>query len=95
MEQLTYKQQLKLAQETGISATELYIAEEVDTMTIGYTAEEFEEVCAIVRDTYLDVYAVDITSCATAITRLFSKYTLKEIWGMSAWERLQVYEEEF
>lgn len=95
MEQLTYKQQLKLAQEIGIWATELYIAEEVDNMSIYQTDAEFEEVCAIVRDTYLDVYSVDITSCAAAITKLFSKYTLKEIWDMSAWERLDLYEKEF
>lgn len=95
MEQLTYKQQLELAREKNISPIDLYIAEEVDMMTAMYTDKEFEEVCALVMDTYLDTSEDNIYYCCQAITRLFSKYTLKEVWGMSAWERLEVYEEEF
>lgn len=95
MQQLTYKQQLELARASQIDSLELYIAEEVEVMTIGYTEKEFESVCAIVRDTYLDTSEDNIYYCCQAITKLFSKYTLKEIWDMSAWERLEVYEEEF
>ena len=43
----------------------------------------------------LDTSEDNLYYCCQAITRLFSKYTLKEIWDMSAWERLEVYEEEF
>lgn len=95
MEQLTYKQQLKLAQETGISATELYIAEEVDAITVGYTAEEFNQVCALVKNTYFDTTDVSIYDCARAITILHSKLSINQLWEMTGWERLQVYEEEF
>ena len=94
MKQLNYKEQLQLAQNTGISPTELFIAEEVDMMSI-YTNADFETVCALVYDTYMDTTDNSISYCARAITRLFSKYNAKELWEMSAWERLDLYEEEF
>ena len=95
MTKLTYKQQLELAREKAIEPFEVCIADEIDMISAGYTNEEFESVCALVRDTYMGTSEDNIYFLCKAIATLFSKYTLKEIWGMSAWERLDLYEEEF
>jgi hypothetical protein len=95
MKQLNYKEQLQLARNSGIDPIELYIAEEVDAMSVYSTNEEFETVCALVCDTYMDTTNDCIYYCAKAIVHLFSKYNAKELWEMSAWERLDLYEEEF
>ena len=95
MKQLTYKQQLELARNSGIDPVELYIAEEVEAMSAYPTNEEFEAVCALVLDTYMDTTSDCIYYCAQAIVNLFSKYNAKELWEMTGWERLDSYEEEF
>ena len=95
MEQLTYKQQLELAREMAIEPFEVCIADEIDMISAGYTNEEFESVCKLVRDTYIGASEDNIYFLCKAIATLFSKYSLQELWSMGAWERLDTYEEEF
>lgn len=93
---MTYREQLNLANKLGISATDLMIAEEVETMAVYPTEEEFEEVCALISDTYfaIDSY-FDLHKCCVMITELHAKIDLKELWEMTAWERADTYEDEF
>ena len=95
MEQLNYKQQLDLINKRGISATDLYIADEVDSMAIYTTDKEFNQVCALVKNTYFDTTDISIYDCARAITILHSKLSIKQLWEMTGWERLETYEANF
>lgn len=94
MNKISYIEQLKKAEQHNIWATELMIAENIQIMTL-YQNEEFEEVCAIVRDTYLKTTNIDIPYCARAIVTLHTTYELEEIWRMDSWERISTYREEF
>lgn len=90
---LNFKQQLEEATILGISPTDLKIAQEVDSW--GANANDFETICALVHETYMDTDVEnDIWECTKVILSLYRNgYSLKEIEQMTSWERVDTSEE--
>lgn len=90
---LNFEQQLEEATILGISPTDLKIAQEVDSW--GANANDFETICALVHETYMDTDVEnDIWECTKVILSLYRNgYSLKEIEQMTSWERVDTSEE--
>ena len=90
---LNFEQQLEEATTIGISPTDLKIAQEVDSW--GANADDFETICALVHETYMDTDVEnDIWECTKVILSLYRNgYTLEQIEQMTSWERVDTSEE--
>lgn len=90
---LNYKEQMVEADTIGISATELKIAQEVNSW--GVEDNVFQMVCNLVSETYYDTDVEnDIWYCTKVIVSLYrANYTLDELLEMSSWARIDAYEE--
>lgn len=85
---ISYKEQLKKANEVGINICDLTIANELDcVLNFEYTEEQFEKLCNLAKETYLKSEDISANSIAHAINILvnYDNKTIEEVLNMSVW----------
>lgn len=93
---MTYKEMLKMQDKIGISASQVYIAQEMDCQLheiqqIKYTDERFEELCDCAYDAYLKTDYSNINAICSAVAALEKEYIEedgKDPYEMTSWDIL-------
>lgn len=71
---MTFKEQLKIANDNNLSILDLEIADECDAVfEFEYTDEEFEKLCARIRTAYLKAEEMTVAALAHCVNVLITE----------------------
>lgn len=71
---MTFKEQLKIADDNNLSILDLEIADECDCVfEFEYTDEEFEKLCARIRTAYLKAEEMTVTALVHCVNDLITE----------------------
>ena len=71
---MTFKEQLKIAENNNLSILDLEIADECDCVfEFEYTDDEFEKLCARIRTAYLKAEEMTVAALAYCVNDLITK----------------------
>lgn len=71
---MTFKEQLKIAEDNNLSILDLEVADECDCVfEFEYTDEEFEKLCARIRTAYLKAEEMTVTALVHCVNDLITE----------------------
>lgn len=88
---MTFKEQLKIANDNQLSILDLEIADECDcTFDFEYTDEEYETLCNTVRYAYLKAEETTVAALVHCINDLINEedYTVQQVCDLDVWDLL-------
>lgn len=86
---MTFKEQLKIANDNNLSILDLEIADECDCVfEFEYTDHEFEKLCTYVRHAYLKAEEMTVTALAHCVNVLINEedLTIQQICEMDIYD---------
>lgn len=89
---MTFKEQLKIANDNNLSILDLEIADECDAVfEFEYTDEEFEKLCTRIRYAYLKAEEMTVTALAHCVNDLINEEdsTIEQICEMDVYDFIQ------
>lgn len=86
---MTFKEQLKIANDNNLSILDLEIADECDAVfDFEYTDTEYEKLCARIRTAYLKAEEMTVAALAHCVNVLINEedYTVEQICEMDIYD---------
>ena len=86
---MTFKEQLKIAENNNLSILDLEIADECDCVfEFEYTDDEFEKLCTRIRTAYLKAEEMTVAALAYCVNDLITKEdkSIDQICGMDVYD---------
>lgn len=86
---MTFKEQLKIAENNNLSILDLEVADECDCVfEFEYTDEEFEKLCTRIRTAYLKAEEMTVAALAHCVNDLITKEdkSIDQICEMDAYD---------
>lgn len=89
---MTFKEQLKIAENNNLSILDLEVADECDCVfEFEYTDEEFEKLCTRIRYAYLKAEEMTVTALVHCVNDLIDEEdaTIEQICEMDVYDLIQ------
>ena len=85
---MTFKEQLKIANDNDLSILDLEIANECDCVfDFDYTDDDFEALCGVIRTAYLKAEEMTIIALVQCVSDLITdeNYTVQQVLDITTW----------
>lgn len=89
---MTFKEQLKIANDNDLSILDLEIANECDCVfDFDYTNDDFEAICGVIRTAYLKAEEMTIIALVQCVSDLITdeNYTIQQVLDLTSWELIE------
>lgn len=89
---MTFKEQLKIANDNDLSILDLEIANECDCVfDFDYTNDDFESICGVIRTAYLKAEEMTIIALVQCVSDLITdeNYTIQQVLDLTSWELIE------
>ena len=86
---MTFKEQLKIANDNNLSILDLEIANECDCVfDFDYTDDDFEALCGVIRTAYLKAEEMTIIALVQCVSDLITdeNYTVQQGLDITTWD---------
>lgn len=89
---MTFKEQLKIANDHDLSILDLEIANECDCVfNFDYTDDDFEALCGVIRTAYLKAEEMTIIALVQCVSDLITdeNYTVQQVLDVTTWDLIE------
>ena len=89
---MTFKEQLKIANDHDLSILDLEIANECDCVfDFDYTDNDFEALCGVIRTAYLKAEEMTIIALVQCVSDLITdeNYTVQQVLDVTTWDLIE------
>ena len=89
---MTFKEQLKIANDNDLSILDLEIANECDCVfDFEYTDDDFEALCGVIRTAYLKAEEMTIIALVQCVSDLITNenYTVQQVLDVTTWDLIE------
>lgn len=89
---MTFKEQLKIANDNDLSILDLEIANECDCVfDFDYTDDDFEALCGVIRTAYLKAEEMTIIALVQCVSALITdeNYTVQQVLDVTTWDLIE------
>ena len=89
---MTFKEQLKIANDNNLSILDLEIANECDCVfDFEYTDDDFEALCGVIRTAYLKAEEMTIIALVQCVSDLITNenYTVQQVLDVATWDLIE------
>lgn len=89
---MTFKEQLKIANDNDLSILDLEIANECDCVfDFDYTNDDFEAICGVIHTAYLKAEEMTIIALVQCVSDLITdeNYTIQQVLDLTSWELIE------
>ena len=89
---MTFKEQLKIANDHDLSILDLRIANECDCVfDFDYTDDDFEALCGVIRTAYLKAEEMTIIALVQCVSDLITdeNYTVQQVLDVTTWDLIE------
>lgn len=89
---MTFKEQLKIANDHDLSILDLEIANECDCVfDFDYTDDDFEALCGVIRTAYLKAEEMTIIALVQCVSDLITEdnYTVQQVLDVTTWDLIE------
>lgn len=89
---MTFKEQLKIANDNDLSIIDLEIANECDCVfDFDYTDDDFEALCGVIRTAYLKAEEMTIIALVQCVSDLITdkNYTVQQVLDVTTWDLIE------
>ena len=89
---MTFKEQLKIANDNDLSILDLEIANECDCVfDFDYTDDDFEALCGVIRTAYLKAEEMTIIALVQYVSDLITdeNYTVQQVLDITTWDLVE------
>ena len=89
---MTFKEQLKIANDNDLSILDLEIAHECDCVfDFEYTDDDFEALCGVIRTAYLKAEEMTIIALVQCVSDLITdeNYTVQQVLDVTTWDLIE------
>ena len=89
---MTFKEQLKIANDHDLSILDLEIANECDCVfNFDYTDDDFEALCGVIRTAYLKAEEMTIIALVQCVSDLITdeNYTVQQVLDITTWDLIE------
>ena len=89
---MTFKEQLKIANDHDLSILDLEIANECDCVfDFEYTDDDFEALCGVIRTAYLKAEEMTIIALVQCVSDLITdeNYTVQQVLDVTTWDLIE------
>ena len=89
---MTFKEQLKIANDNNLSILDLEIANECDCVfDFEYTDDDFEALCGVIRTVYLKAEEMTIIALVQCVSDLITNenYTVQQVLDVTTWDLIE------
>ena len=86
---MTFKEQLKMANNNNLSILDLEIANECDCVfDFDHTDDDFEALCGVIRTAYLKAEEMTIVALVRCVSDLITdkNYTVQQVLDLTTWD---------
>ena len=89
---MTFKEQLKIANDNDLSILDLEIANECDCVfDFDYTDDDFEALCGVIQTAYLKAGEITIVALVQCVNDLITdeNYTVQQVLDVTTWDLIE------
>ena len=89
---MTFKEQLKIANDNDLSILDLEIANECDCVfDFDYTDDDFEALCGVIRTAYLKAEEMTIIALVQCVSDPITdeNYTVQQVLDITTWDLIE------